>query len=740
MVGINFVSLYIMRSSTFFIFIFSACFHVSLYGQGDSNQYKNLKPEFRRQLNHDYIDREQKAFEAYKQAANTSITKETVFYINQAVQNKADEIQYNIEKDSILDHRLKVQYLHGLSNMLRYINNNRRSTSFKVSYIPATISAYEQLIALDRSNETILPAIVDMPYEVGNAVMQANIFDQNEGYDESRYVLIKKYVSLYPEKTLQTLLENPNIPFLDSLVKVAAYQNPRQLYDYAAANNRLGFAIRKIDDPLVKTVSKMATSGGSGQLYFPFLDNIMSGKISFKDVDDVKNDEVKYYQLLVKTHIDYVNRQLKGEAIQESASIMEMMQKKAISSFVNVINGLHNSPDPVRFRVLQPLSAQELYYVAVLSDGIIYTSSYTNGVYPYIMSRIGQRGDSLLMSVKFDKYRKFIKIAAGYNTLSHFLASFKRQADAAKLMQAFVGGLEKSEGLEDGVDVADSYASIAESIKPLADEMIKNIQINYQRNVAQNNKRGMVIYNLLEKLFQSADSTNKINLSTELGISPVYNVNFKTLTNEENKVIMQVFFYGDEDGQNIFQGFLRQFSNSNWKTTHTDKWVYIQSVKGKPVMIYANKPLPEETGEDEKAQRELEAYLAKNNLAPTVVIHRGHSYYANYTINQILPSAKIVFMGSCGGYHLIHDILQNAPDAHIIASKQIGKTRINQPFFNLLMEKLRNGQDIDWIPFWKELDKSVTVEGLEDYIPPYKNLGAIFIKAYKTAMDTEQIL
>ena len=738
--GINFVSLFIMRSSTFFIFIVSACFHLNLNAQGDSNQYKNLKPEFRRQLNHDYIDREQKAFEAYKPAANTTITKETEFYIHQSVQNKADEIQFNIEKDTILDHRLKVQYLHGLSNVLRFINNNRRSTSFKPSYIPATISAYEKLIALDRENENILPAITGMPYEVGNAVMRSNIFDQNKGYNESRYVLIKKYVTLYPEKTLQTLLENPNLPFLDSLVKVAAYQNPRQLYDYAAANNRLGFAIRKIDDPLVKTVSKMATSGGSGQLYFPFLDNIMSGKISFNDVDEVKKDDVKYYQLLVKTHIDYVNRQLNGEAIQESASIMEMMQKKAISSFVNVINGLHNSPDAVRFRVLQPLSAQELYYVAVLSDGVIYTSSYTNGVYPYIMSRIGQRGDSLLMSVKFDKYRKFIKIAAGYNTLSHFLASFKQQDDAAKLMQAFVGGLEKSDGLEDGVDVADSYASIAESIKPLADEMIKNIQINYQRNVAQNNKRGIVIYNLLDKLFQSADSTNNINLSTELGISPVYNVNFNTLTNEEDKVIMQVFFYGDDDGQNIFQGFLRQFNNSNWKTTQTDQWVYIQSVKGKPVMIYANKPLPEETGEDEKAQRALEAYLAKNNLATTVVIHRGHSYYANYTINQILPSAKIVFMGSCGGYHLIHDILQNAPEAHIIASKQIGKTRINQPFFNLLMEKLRNGQNIDWIPFWKELDNTVTVEGLEDYIPPYKNLGAIFIKAYKTAMDTEQIL
>jgi hypothetical protein len=91
-------------------------------------------------------------------------------------------------------------------------------------------------------------------------------------------------------------------------------------------------------------------------------------------------------------------------------------------------------------------------------------------------------------------------------------------------------------------------------------------------------------------------------------------------------------------------------------------------------------------------------------------------------------------MGSCGGYHLIHDILENAPDAHIIASKQIGKTAINQPFFTLLMEKVRNGNDIDWIPFWQELNKTVKVEGLEDYIPPHKNLGAIFIKAYKIAM------
>ena len=101
------------------------------------------------------------------------------------------------------------------------------------------------------------------------------------------------------------------------------------------------------------------------------------------------------------------------------------------------------------------------------------------------------------------------------------------------------------------------------------------------------------------------------------------------------------------------------------------------------------------------------------------------------------PASRIVFMGSCGGFHLIDSILHKSTDAHIIASKQIGKTAINKPFFQLLTEKLRNGNGIDWLPFWKEFKSKTAVEGFEDYIPPYKNLGAIFIKAYRKAAGEE---
>jgi hypothetical protein len=516
------------------------------------------------------------------------------------------------------------------------------------------------------------------------------------------------------------------------------------LYDYAAANDRLGAMIRRIDDPLIKAVSRMATSN-SGRWYFPFLDNIMRGKMSISEIDAVKDDSVQYYRLLVNTHLDYMERALNKDTAYGYKELEKRIETKARDVFVNTINALHEVDNPaIRFRIIQPLTAEELYYLAVTTDGIIYTSSFVKGVYPLMMARASQRGDSILMRVKFDRYRKFIKMCAGYNTLSNFLSTFQpknnpnEESDAERLMRAFVGKLEESGGLEDGVDVADSYASIAETIKPLAVKMLLNVKANYDRNLITNNKRGVVIYNLLYKLFLSADTNNHIDLSKEFGIPPVYGVPFRALTNDSSgRVVMEVFFYGDKDGKTIFQGFKRMFDPKLWKTTTTKYWIDISSIKGKPVSVYANLPLPEEDDQDKMAQDAMDSFLLKNNLYPTVVIHRGHSYNAPYTIERILPSAKIVFMGSCGGYYLIHDILKHSPDAHIITSKQIGKTAVNQPFFNLLMEKIRMGNNIDWIPFWEELEKKVRVEGFEDYIPPYKNLGAIFIKAYKIAMGDE---
>jgi hypothetical protein len=727
---------------SFFRLLFTGAFLTgALQLMAQSSADKKFVPDIKRQLFHGYIDREQRniLLSDGKSDGDFFATKdENINYlVTRAVTQRVDTLQYKIERDTVAAHNYKVAYLRGIENLLKKFLAGYKKQEIPASYLPLALDTYEKAIEADKSKKSIDSLIINAPYQVGNLIVGSGAFDGNAGVKVARYALMRKYANLHPEGTFIMLKENPDVPFRDSLIKIAAYKYPRILYDYAAANNRLGWAIRQIDDPLVKTVSKMAQSRG-GQFYFAFLDNILKGRQTMGSIDSVKDDNVKFYRLLVKTRLDYVQRIQNKEQVWEVKALTDMLEKKAKDVFIKTINALHEESDAVRFRILYQLTPQELYYLAVFGEDEIYTSSYTKGVYPVMMQKIGNRGDSLMVSVSFDRFKKFIKMAAGFNTLNSFLKTFPNHEQSKSLMTAFVNGLEKSEGLEDGVDVADSYISIYEGNKDLAKYMLDLTKWNYDKNMGQS-KRGTIMYNLLYKLFLSADTTNNVNLTQEFGIPPVYNVNYRELADTGQRVVMQVFFYGDEDGQNAYNGFLRQFSSSNWRISYADKWVVISSLKGKAVWIFANKPFPGEDGGDEKAQDALNEYLAGRGLEPSIVIHRGHSYYAPYTIKQIQSSAKIVFLGSCGGYHLIHSVLEHAPDAHIIASKQIGKTVINQPFFNLLMEKMRNGNNVDWIPFWHEFGRMVTdKEGFQDYIPPHKNLGAIFIKAYKIQMGEDE--
>lgn len=652
------------------------------------------------------------------------------------------ELLYKIEKDSTLNHSNKIRYIRGMKEFLQEILKGWKNRSYNPISLPSQVEAYKYCMQLNKKNSSFENYFDRLDWEVASPLLKTIAFENNPGLAKCRELLIKKYCFLYPQKIFQTLTAYPDVSFADSLIKAIAHSRVDEIYNYSAANNKLGAVIRSIDDPLVKTISKMARSK-SGRLYFPFLDNIVKGKMTFEELDAVKDDSIAYYKLMVKTQMDYVSRAVNKDTAFGFNDMRVMLQKKAETVFINTINGLHEVDNPaVRFEIIQQLNAQELYYTAVLTDGVIYTSSFTKGVYPLMMQRIKQRGDSLLELLKFDNYRRFIKMAAGYNTLGNFLSSFPKSesVDHAKtLMRAFVSNLEKTDSLEDGVDVADSYASIAETLKPVADEMLQNVKLNFKRNADRFlrtndpvSQRGMYIYNILEKLFLSADSANKIDLTKELGIPPVYEVTNKSLQNDSGRIIMQVFFYGEPSDMGIFNSFKNSFNSKSWKVTQNDYWATMVSLKGKPITVYANRALPKETSEDEKAQKELCAYLAKKNINPTITIHRGHSYTAPYTIEQMFPSSKIVFLGSCGGYHLIHDVLAKSGEAHITASKQIGKGRINQPFTDILLEELLSGKNIEWQPFWKKFKlRTGNADGFEDYIPPYKNLGAIYIKAYK---------
>jgi len=723
--------------------IFICC---CLVAQAQPPAYRFV-PDKGRVLFHDKVDAQQQRIKDMDGKKDNSITLSKDPTVNGQIEyallDRVDELQQKIELDSVLSHSSKVKYILGLETLLSGYRNNVFKNDFPLTIAPALVDAYEKAMALDIKNESIEPVIAENSYPVGKILVECFKFPENAGVKPSGLLLLEKYIKLHPDDVLSILQRNADIPIADSLIKAAARNDLKKFYNYAAVSDKLGARIRSINDPYVHTIAKMAVSK-SGQLYFPFIDLLINNKITFDDIDKVKDDNLAYYRLLVKTRIDFVGRMMvpTRDTPMEIQSLTRMMANKAKDVFVSEINGLHDQPDAVRFKCLEPLTPQELYYLCVVSEDVIYTSSYL-GVYKRIFEKMkNPRGDSLLLSVKADYFRKFIKMSAAYNTLDTLLRSMPAD-NATSLMKAFIIGLEKTTTaatVEDAVDVADSYSSIVEKNTALADFMLDEVNWNYDRCVKNNDKNGMVVYRLEKTLFESADTTKKVDLSKELGIAPIYSVDYNSLTGDSGRVIQQVFFYGDEDkdGQNSYANFKALFAGKpEWKMSENEDWLTIKSVKGKPVWIFANRPLYGPDDPDAKAQEKLDAYLEAQHLKPTIYIHRGHSYHVKYSLAQIHPSARIVILGSCGGYNNLNEVLTISADAHIISSKQVGTKTVNEPILKAMNNILLSGKNIDWLPMWKDLSKqfnSIAKEKFDDYIPPYKNLGAIFIKAYRKAM------
>ncbi|QEC67969.1 hypothetical protein FRZ67_11900 [Panacibacter ginsenosidivorans] len=683
---------------------------------------------------HKLLAMDGKADSLFTVTPNNGLNNELTITITDGV----DKLSAGIESDSLLDNNGKIKFLRGLTELLNGYMFGCRMDSVKYATLPDILDAYKECMPLEREGESIENNIYKYPYETGNLLLHTIAFSQNTGFERSYNMVLLKYCDKYRNKALPLLSQNPLLPFTDSLVAQIAKRDPESLYTYAAASNLLASKIRNNPDSLVRIISRMAQLK-SGRQLFPFLDNLYRGKLSFENVSAVMDDDVKYYKLLVQTAIDYADMVRRRDTPMAAQSLRIKIQKKAADPFINTINGLHDVNDErVRFKILEPFTPEELYYMAVEGEEIIYTSSYVKGVYPRIWQRMkSPKSDSLLMSVRFDHFKKWIKIASNYNTLDDFLKRMDNN-NAQLLMKAFVNNLHNTESLEDAVDVANSYASIND---PAVRNLILNqVQWNIQQAVQTNNEKRKDIYSILNTLFLSMDSSNNINVSEVLGIPPVYFMPNKSLQDASGKIIVQQFFYGDKDGKSVFSSFLNSFSKANWKITNSEEWVTVSSTKGVPVIIYANKPLDESKSLDAKAQSDLNDYLFNKDISPTIVIHRGHSYWLPSTIDQLASSAKVVLLGSCGAYQNLDKILKICPAAQIVASKQTGSGLVNGPMISLILESVRQGKDLNWPQLWASLSKTLAKNELfDDYVPPHKNLGALFIMAYKKLQEKNAI-
>jgi hypothetical protein len=683
---------------------------------------------------HDRIDKEQQKADLADGKADTFIRQQETlqpFILSRAILRDVDKIQVMIEnmpangKDPAEDNQQKLLYLRVLWEMMRSYNADPAPDPFYYRKVVANM--HDMLIA---ANENKL-----LPFVKANS----DIITLNNGkvlFDKHPDVRAYVYTKLGKEDPLvmiKRLDEYSNDSFAGEIIAAVARLNPSLIFNYAQSTNPLlKNPVIHTHDPLVEAIVKIATKAKAPLKVFPFLNDIYSGRKTIAEVDEITTSPEVYFQNLVRV-------KLENDSVTKKLYTAEM-QYRALKDFVRPMNDLHEEKDNVRFKVIDSLPASALYFIMVYGQDEIYTSTFI-GTFKRMVERMKpQSGDQFLQSLNYDHFRTFIRMCANYNTLSDFLGTMNDTMRTA-VMTKFIGGLHhgREDDLEDAVDVADAFGSIRDTV--LTSFLQERVKDNYEQSYKEKSKKGMIVYSLLAMLFEGNKISNNDEgaavASSRLKLPPINKVMFKDLVNDSGTVYQQVFFYGDEDGKMSYDGFMQEFKTKKWKVVTEKYWSVITSTSGQKVVIYANLPLKEP--EDEDAQDSLGRYLAANNITPTIIVHRGHSYHLPMTLAKLTKQVKIVVLGSCGGYHNLAVVLDRAPDAHIISSKQTGAMAINEPIIRAINARLLEGEDINWIAIWHELDeyfgkRKELHEKYDDYVPPYKNLGAIFIKAYRQMM------
>tara|TARA_Y100000385_G_scaffold229797_1_gene241304 strand:- start:7207 stop:9213 length:2007 start_codon:yes stop_codon:yes gene_type:complete len=525
-------------------------------------------------------------------------------------------------------------------------------------------------------------------------------------------------VHIEPSKVLENYKQFKHKTYSNSIIDEAAMIAPMKIKTYLHSWNSIHKQIKESKNRTTQIVYDIYEEVGPISRAYILLNDIIENRLSISEAHQISKTDISLFPYLIQMQSNGVKY---GSHSSNEALKYQCLKK------VNIINDLHEESDIIRFRILESLNSKEIYTLIVYSEEEIYTSTFL-GMYTRLVKKIDFESNyEFLFSLKFNRFRTFIKMCAGYNMLDDFLSKMG-EFEKQKLFDKLVQGIENAnDNLSSAVTLVDTYGSIKSiPTKLLFEQSILTYYSKVEYSDAQKIYGSILSVCNIGDASQMDETTN--NQRKELEILSLDRIL------KGNKNIQQHFFFDDEDGRASYSHFLTTFNKPNWTVEDHQTYIIIKSVEGKKIEIYANKPSTEYAG-----QNAINSFFKSQNRWPDIVVHRGHSYFVDAAIESLTPSAEVVFLGSCGGYNIISQVLKYSPDAQIISSKQIGTLLVNDRLCYTLNETIRKGEDLDWQKLWINLNKSfvkgsIAHERFQDYVPPHKNLGALLIATYRSIL------
>lgn len=394
--------------------------------------------------------------------------------------------------------------------------------------------------------------------------------------------------------------------------------------------------------------------------------------------------------------------------------------------YVEPINELHEKPDAVRFKILNGISTQNLYFVILGGESMFYTSSFMYVFNKFLKDTQKEGLDAFFERINYYHFGDFLNIISGYGVLGK-LATHMDEEKFANLLTRYMRKHLRTEMTDKELILTGmNLSEIINGVK--GSEKIKNILLANLDQMRNEQPKSNI---MLQRMFLGfRDILLDQNNSKLKDVEKMYEVLSVDRLKTKDTIIQVALFYDDTDGAASFANYMQIFSGAKWDKEDRGNYLVFRSKEGNPMIMYCNKPNTKV--KDNAAQNEMLQAVADANQEITAFLHRGHSYHLYKSLRKLPPTAQFVYLGSCGGYNDVSKVFHANPDAHIISTRNIGSKYVNDPILNNITNDMLANKDINWNELWQNLNTSFTNKTTKDlfssYIPPNKYIGIMFIR------------
>jgi|GEM_PF-6686811 len=533
-------------------------------------------------------------------------------------------------------------------------------------------------------------------------------------------------------------------PNYEPIIEATLIVQPTALLD-SDSSDLVKDVVKASTNPVIKKIREillLQLSSMEKTKLLALLDPLLKG-MSVEQACQIIADEHRFVETLID--VSALPDHLAGFSLNE-------ILKHSFRPQIDKMNHLHGKPPEIRFKIIQEMSVRELSAMLFVDGGGVedydnpsaYPSTY-QGVFKLLLKRMqeqGTSGDVLLAQMGQSQQEKFLSMAVQRGRFGDFLSTMSPEAQMVFLQTIF-----ETIGTKENVAGAGGIASdiLRQTKNPEHLAIITQIVRERFLQAKKDDPKLYTVYGALSLLIDANASWIPVGERSEYRLEDFSTLDLSKLENGNGEIIERYYFFHnnedkkDKDGENSFAHFLRSYENRpGCKIEKKDGYVVISLKGGKrPIKIFANDPSKAQNTEDQTDP--VEEAMQKEGLSATAVFLRGHIFHLNGVVDQLPSTMQFLFIGMCGGYADVDNIMQKYGNIQVISTTDTATMHINDAMSRSLEIDFANQDQLNWSEYNVQMQRKIgNADEFSFYRLPHENNYPMFKALVDNVSETEE--